>query len=128
MSSICDSPLIAAPIPLCTTNLVVGTVTSASTAVFVYIQSVATGELTRYSVTSNGAGLVTIPITKNNMRDSTYSLWITLASAGSMEDREDITVSGTPTATKCIDLHFEYVRDTAGDAVVFLNITIEAAA
>lgn len=128
MGTICDSPIIAAPIPLCTTNLIIGTITSNTTAVYVYFQSAATGELTRYAVTSSGAGLVTVPLTKNFMRDSTYSVGVTLAAAVSMDDREDITVSGTVATTKCIDLHFEFVRDTSGEAVTFPSITVKAAA
>ncbi len=80
--------------PRCLTALIVGTITSNNADVFVFLRS-ARGRLERFSATSSGAGLVTINSSSFEfMNGMLYEIWVTLATAVSFENKEDITIAG----------------------------------
>lgn len=126
MSNVCTPCTKAKPIPTCITNLTIGTITALNTAVCVYIKNLTTGRLLRFSATSTGSGLVIVDISSQDwMPGHDYELWVTLASAVNIEDRENVTVSGT--AYTCFELSFEYVLDTAGDPISYASQTLKIA-
>ncbi len=113
--SVCDPCLKTELVPKCLTNLIIGTISSLNTAVFVYIRDLTTGKLLRFSEVSSGAGQVTVTgldTEPDFMPDHSYEMWITLQTAISIEDRETITVTsslGDVTGT-CFQIRFVAVE------------------
>jgi hypothetical protein len=125
--SVCAPCLVAKNIPRCLTNLIVGTVAN-STAYKVYIRNIATGDITQFSATSSLAGLLTVVLGDLLLMDGIeYELWVVLASATSVEAREQITVSGDVTPTTCVSFTAIPVTEADGDPVLFTNVTLQAA-
>lgn len=119
-------------IPTCTTALVLGTIPDLTTAVFIYVRNLTTGNTHRQSVTSDGAGLVTMdttdPVPSFYSPNMTYEVWITLAT-GDLEDRLDITV-GTVTITgddACLNLNFEIIANASNDPITYATQNVEFA-
>lgn len=91
--SLCNPCSASKPVLACTTDLTVGTISSLSTAVFVYLKNHTTGFIKRYDVTTTIAGLVVITLSSNDiMPDHDYELWVSLASATNTDERENITI------------------------------------
>lgn len=110
--SVCDPCTKTELVPKCLTNLVIGTIGSNGAAVYVYIHDLTTDKLTRFSEVSSGAGLVTLTDLDDEpdfMPSHSYELWITLQSATSIEDRENIDIGGTNYT--CLALRFEDVGE-----------------
>lgn len=103
-------------------SLEIGTISSTSTAVLIYVQNDSTGTTYVQSATSSGAGVVTLDTTKPSLGwyhpNTTYTIWITLASAYNRDVTEDITVGGS--AYSCFVVQFER---QIGDDEQFDNIT-----
>jgi hypothetical protein len=95
----------------CTTTLTVGDSAYNTTAVYVYIKNNTTGRLYRFSVTTDGAGLITANISSVQMiPDHNYELWVTLASATNTEEKIDFTIDGE--TKNCLDVSFQRVFNT----------------
>ncbi len=113
-------------IPPCLTNLQVGTITSLTTAVQVYIEDITLQtKPVAYPVTSDGAGLVTITgldLLPDFMPNHSYVLWVTLDDATSIEDREVITIASVDYT--CFQLRFEYVKNPDGTNKTYTTIAI----
>lgn len=122
--TVCSPCLSTDEIPVCTTNLTLGTIASLNTAVYVYIRDNSTGRTERYDVVTDQAGTVTIQLQAEDfMPGHSYETWVTLANATSIEDRETITVGATE--TPCIYLRFKYIKDPAdGSNLAYANITV----
>jgi len=121
--SVCNPCLETDFVPVCITSLVIGTITSLTTAVFIYFKDTATKKVIRFEETSSGAGLVTVTgldTSPDFMPNHSYEVWITLASATSADAREDITVPGSVPTTECIAINFEYTGET------YTSITVNA--
>jgi hypothetical protein len=121
--SVCNPCLETDTLPVCVTSLIVGTISSLTKDVHIYVKDITTGKVVRFEETSDGAGLVTITglgTEPDFMPDHSYELWITLADATSIEDKEDITVPNAAETTECIALNFEYTGES------YTSITITA--
>lgn len=121
--TVCNPCLITDTIPVCVNSLVVGTISSLTTDVFIYIKDITTDVVVRFEEQTNGAGLITITgldTQPDFMPDHSYELWVTLESATSIDDREDITVPNAANTTECIALCFEYTGE------IYTTITIKA--
>lgn len=121
--SVCNPCLETDTLPVCIDSLIVGTISSLTTAVFIFVKDITTGKIVRFEETSDGAGLVTITgldTEPDFMPNHSYELWITLALATSIEAKEDITVPNAAASTECISLNFEYTGEE------YTSITITA--
>lgn len=121
--TVCNPCLTTDIIPVCVTSLVVGSISSLNTDVFVYVKDITTSKVVRFEETTDGAGLITITgldTEPDFMPNHSYELWVTLATATSIDDREDITVPNAGTTTECIALCFEYTGEE------YASITIKA--
>lgn len=124
MANVCTPCTEAKQIPTCITSLVVGTIANLTTAVYVYIQDITTGRLVRLPVTSSGAGLVAATVSGEDFMDGhDYELWVTLASAASIEDKLSVTIEAV--AYTCFHLRFTQVRDNTGAVISYSSITID---
>lgn len=97
---------------MCGTTLNIGTISSLSTAVWVYLKNHATGRIDRYSVTTTGAGLVALTISSVKViPDHPYEVWVTLQTATNVEANETITISAVDYT--CLAVRFKRVMDSA---------------
>lgn len=120
--SVCDSCHKPKPIARCLTNIIVGTVTSLNTAVYVYVRNLTTEHTVRYAATSSGAGLVTIPITPQRFsQDHSYEIWITKQTATNISEKENITIGGD--VSDCIHFRFENILDNTNAQTTYTNQT-----
>lgn len=114
------------PIPSCTTSLILGTVTSLSTAVYIYVRNLTSGKLYRQAVTSSVAGLVTLDKTEPSSYFYTpnhaYEIWVTLVSATDIDSRLILTI-GTSTAT-CLNPVFEKPTDNDNLNITYASQTV----
>lgn len=102
--TVCAPALPTKKIPLCILDLIIGTISSHSANVVVYIVNITTGRRFIIQTTSDVAGLVSVDLSPYEFSENhTYELWITLQANG-IDDKEDITI-GTETA-KNISLGF----------------------
>ncbi len=121
--SVCDPCLKAKPIARCITNIIVGTITSLNTAVYVYIKDITTDREIRFAVTSSAAGLITVPITSQRFsEDHSYELRITKVTANNIDVRENITISGD--VGDCVNIQFKTIFDNNNAVVTFTNQTL----
>ncbi len=126
MSVCIDNCQITQMIPVCVENLQIGTISSLTTAVLVYIEDTTLiNKPVPHEVTSDGAGLVTITgldTLPDFMPNHSYKCWITLASATSIEDRETITIDAIDYT--CFYLRFEYIKNPDNTNKTYTNITL----
>ena len=126
--SICGQCTSIKEVPTCTTNLEIGTIGSNNAAAFVFVHNLSTGLQYRQSVTSSGAGLITL-LMANPRQDfynpnSAYEVWVTLAS-GAPVDREDLTIGGTLFEDACLNVPFTIYVDDNNDPVTYATIALE---
>ena len=103
------------------TSIEIGTISSNSTDVYIYVRNNATGTIYRQSATSSGAGLVTLDSSLPSgwyHPSATYDIWVTLQTADNQDDTETITISGTDYT--CLQVRFERI---IGDDEQYDNIT-----
>lgn len=112
------------PIARCITNLIVGTISSINTSVKVYIADKTLDDrVIEYTVTTSAAGLITIPITPQRFsEDHSYELWVTLATAGNINDKQNITIGGD--VSDCVLLQFQTIWDNDNAIQTFTNQTL----
>lgn len=121
--SICTDCTHAKPIARCITNLIVGTISSLNTAVYVYITNLTTEREIRYSVTTSAAGLITIPITPQRFsEDHSYELHVTLTTAAGINNKQNITISGQ--LSDCVSLRFETIWANDNTIAIYTNQTL----
>ncbi len=120
--SLCTPCTKAALVPLCVTNLTIGTITTFLTAVFVYQKHIGSGKVKRYDVNTGAAGEVTIsPLQAMAGQDYEYS--VTLATALSIETTETLTINAK--TFPCVTVEYEQISDpTSGAAETYANITL----
>lgn len=121
--SVCNSCISAQPIARCITNLIVGTISSLNTAVYVYIKNLTTGRDVRYAVTTSAAGLITVPITPQRFsEDHSYELYVTLTTANNISVKQNITISGE--VSDCVSLRFKTIYNNDNEIVTYTNQTL----
>lgn len=121
--SICNDCTHPKPIARCITNLIIGTISSINTAVYVYIKDLTTEREIRYSVTSSAAGLITVPITPQRFsEDHSYEIHVTKTTADNINVKENITIGGE--VSNCVSLRFETVWDNNNAIVSYTNQTL----
>lgn len=121
--SVCNPCLKTDILPVCTDNIVVGEISSPDTDVFVYVKDITTHRCFRFEETSDNNGIVTITSLNQEpdfMQNHSYELWITLATATGIEDREDILVDNASETTECISLEFKRTGEE------YTSVTIKA--
>lgn len=124
--SICNPCTPVNTIPSCVTNIIIGTIASVSTAVYVYIKNISTGKVTRISATSSIAGLVTAVLGDFIPMDNcSYEIWVTLATAD-IDTKLNVTISAV--AYTCFAVRFETITTTADVVVSVTNYTLKVAA
>lgn len=121
--SICSDCIHALPVARCVTNLIVGTISSLNTAVYVYIRDVTMDRDIRYAVTSSAAGLITVPITPQRFsEDHSYEIYITKTTAANISVKENITIQAE--VSNCVSLRFETIWDNNNAIVTYANQTL----
>ena len=121
--SICSDCIHSKPIARCITNLIVGTISSLNTAVYVYVRDITTDRDIRYSLTSSAAGLITIPITPQRFsEDHSYEIWVTLATAAGVENKQNITIGGE--VSNCVAVRFETIWNNDNTIATYTNQTL----
>lgn len=121
--SVCTDCIKSKPVARCLTNLIVGTISSLNTAVYVYIIDLTTEREIRYSVTSSAAGLITVPITPQRFsEDHSYEIRVTLITAANVDMRQNITVSGE--IADCVALRFETIWQNDNTIATYTNQTL----
>lgn len=93
----CLTTLITTTVNNCIAVLTIGTITSLSTDVDVFLRNTATGRTDRFTATSNGAGLVTVDLSYFELLPNS-SYVITIQIGG---EYQEITI-GTETSTTVI--------------------------
>ena len=124
--SLCTPCIPTFDVPTCTTNLTIGTVTVNDTDVLVYIKDLTVdGHPQQFDITTGGSGEVVIDLSQapEFMPDHSYEVWVTLASATSIEDGLDITVQSE--TENCVQLRFVYVTDEAKNNIAFTDQTLK---
>lgn len=110
----------------CVTSIIIGTISQANTAVFVYFENMATGVITRFDVTS-AAGTGVVTITKGSVIFVTgqdYEVWITLATATSIDQRLSYNVNGQANPVFCTMASFKYVSTSTGTVPTYTTETL----
>jgi len=124
--SLCTPCIPTFEVPTCTVNLTIGVVPDSTTDVLVYIQDLTVqGHPQQFNITTGGSGEVVIDLSTapDFMPDHSHEVWVTLASATSIEERLQITV-GSQTEN-CVQLRFVYVTDEAKDNISFTDQTLK---
>lgn len=95
----------------CGTTLTIGTVAGSGTNYFVYFKNWTTGKMFVIPVTST-LFVLTMPALPVDMLDADhdYQVWVTLATATSIDAKENVTIGGT--AYTSFAVHFRTVYDT----------------
>lgn len=121
--SVCTKCTKSKPIARCITNLIVGTISSFNTNVYVYILDLTTERIIRYSVTSSAAGLITVPITPQRFsEDHSYEIWTTLTTAAGVNVKLNITVGAD--VADCVALQFETIWANDNTIATYTNQTL----
>jgi hypothetical protein len=102
------------PLNSCSDEIVIGTF-EPNTNYYIYLQIVATGNLTRLEATSENDGLLPIDVTNFDFATTLeYMLWVTLETATNQHDNVSFTATdGTDIVegVTCLLLNFEKVMD-----------------
>lgn len=122
--SVCSECIKPQPIARCITNLIIGTITPVSTAVYVYVVDKTVDDRTiRYEATSSDTGVVTIPITPQRFsEDHFYEIYITRADAQSISVKENINVGGD--IAECVNLKFKTIYKNDNTMATYTNQTL----
>lgn len=122
--SICNDCIHPKPIARCITNLIIGTISSVNTAIYVYIKDKTLDDREiRYAVTSGATGIVTVPITPQRFsEDHSYEIHITKQSAINVNEKENMTIDGE--VGDCSSLSFETIWDNNNLIATYTNQTL----
>ena len=91
------------PVLNCIENLVIGTLAN-STAYKVYFKQSGNGRINMIEATSSNAGLLTVALDFEPNTSINYEVWVTLANATDLEDKETILISSIETT--CLYVKF----------------------
>lgn len=108
----------------CMAILTIGTI-APTTDVFVWLFNLTTGVATRFPVTSDGAGLVTVDLTDYpQIEGHDYQLYLTPYPTTNTEENMNVTISAV--VYTCFALRFVTVYDDQGVIQTGDNQTLEA--
>lgn len=104
--------------------MIIGTISSINTAVYVYIKNITLdGRHIRYAVTSGADGTVTVPITPQRFsEDHSYEIHITKQDAVNINEKENMTIDGE--VGDCSSLRFETIWDNNNVITTYTNQTL----
>lgn len=123
--SVCSPCLQVCRVPICTSEIILGSISSVSTDVKIIIENKTKGGKKIVSTQSDGAGLVTLVTADLGlMADQTYEISVILASATALCDTETLTI-GSSTAS-CVSVIFENIKDENNCQVTFESQTLAA--
>lgn len=108
------------PIARCLTNLIIGTIADLNTDIDVFITNLTTERKTVFEVTSDGAGLVTVPIEGFKFSEN-HSYEITIVKDGSDNIGEHLDITIGSSVSKCIQLRFDNSINVDGDSELYTN-------
>lgn len=121
--SVCAPCLKVCNVPLCTTEIILGSISSLSADVKIIIENNSTGRKQYVSTQSDGAGVVTLVTAGLGfMADKSYTFSVILATATALCDTETLTVDTTPAS--CVTVLFENIIDTGGCQITFASQTL----
>lgn len=125
--SVCNPCTATEPVANCITDLIIGKISSNSTAVYVYLNNITLGKLVRFSATSSASGIVTIQRgTQVFMPNHAYEIWITLAIATNPNTpKEQIQIGAN--FYKCFSVRFTKEVDTTNTSISVLSQTLSIA-
>lgn len=108
----CNSCFKTRPLNSCSDEIVIGTF-APNEDFYVYIQTIATGNIMRLDASSDGSGILSIDTSEINFATTLeYMLWVTLQSATSQHDNVTFSSSdGEVEGATCLLLNFEKVMD-----------------
>lgn len=120
--SICNPCIKAKPIPKCTQEIEIGTISDIDTAVSVYIWDVSSSLIQRVDATSDGDGLITVDISEVSLLAShAYEIWVTEAGAN-YKEKLSLTIGTSASETIC--LRVEEVKGTDGEMELYASQTL----
>jgi len=121
----CNTCQLTKSIPVCTDELVLGTITS-NTDVYIFVINHSTGYTHRQEATSGNYGELrlnmSLPDPSFYNPDSAYELWATLTTT-SQGERLDITIDEV--YYSCFNLSFNSLYDDTDSSVSYDEITLE---
>lgn len=120
--TICAPALRTKCVPICTADLIIGTIENTDTELYVYIKDLTTGRTEILNAESDSDGLVILDISAYTFSDNhSYEMWITLSYAN-VYDKIDVTIGDevTDTLAPC----FVDIESPSG-AYVFGSQTLE---
>lgn len=123
--SVCSPCTKVDVIPVCLTNLIIGTIAGLTQNVWIYFRDTTTGKLKRYENQSDGAGLVTLTLVQNNgdfMPEHAYEVWVQNENEVNIETKLDITISAV--IYTCFLVNFTYVKDGDETNETYTTVTI----
>lgn len=121
--SVCSVCLTVCNVPLCTTEVIIGTISSVSTDVRILIENKSKGRKVIVDTQSSATGLVTL-VTEGLglMAGQSYEISILLSTSPALCESETITI-GDFTAT-CITVMFDNILDENNCQVTFTSQTL----
>lgn len=122
---ICNNCQRVENIPSCVDQIIIGSISTTDTNVYVYFED-DKGRVIRLESSSDGSGQIALDLTltANDAFRITpelfYKVWVTLQSAASVTDTEDLTISGDVVNTfDCLWLKAQKVLDE--DSVITIT-------
>lgn len=107
-------------------TVILGTISSLSTAIYINVQNTATKAIYRQSATTDGAGVVTLDITDPSAQayyfNTDYDVWVTLQT-GDISTTQNITINAV--AYQCLLLRFVTPLGSSNTYVTDASQTVE---
>lgn len=106
------------PVLNCVTNLKIGTLSN-TTSYYTYFRNSSSGKINRVTSTTNGSGVLSVELDFTPLTKSQYEVWVTLASAENMEDKENILIDGIEAT--CLYVQFQRVYNHYNSSITTTN-------
>jgi hypothetical protein len=122
---LCSECLSVNSISACAETLEIGNLQS-STPYKIYFQLSQPKKILVYEAISAASGLLVISLNGRLRPDKTYTIWVTEATAKSMNENEDIEIPSSDTETEiacCIEVHTNNTEATTQQLNVINNCT-----
>lgn len=113
-------------IPDCFDKLIIGLVEQALTDYYVYIKDLTTGGTIRVEATSNSGKELKIDNSSSFSPAHSYEVWVTLKSAATFEDRQQILIDSKTETKDCFSVRFD-TSFTGGEKNNQDTVTLKAA-
>lgn len=103
----CETCIQVKPIPVCISEIVIGTIADINTDVLIKLKNVSNGRIIFLSSSSDGAGLIALDVSEIKLTTSHYE--ISVHDTDDVSILHDITIGGE--SSDCIDIPFEFCND-----------------